>query len=204
MSNEVFQIDRIVKVRPATIRKVYQKLLSYGVRVYFYHGTKNTKKANDVFMKLIAIDMDGTLLSSDGSISDENLQAILEVKKQGHHIAICSGRYHDDILHILKPYKLHLPIISGNGSSIYDNGFLKQLFLDKQTVLEIINALRQYEIPVELYTDQGIFMEKDTKSFLYNEIDELAKSSSAIDKDYIGVPSILNNPHIANLNHSST
>lgn len=80
-------------------------------------------------MKLIAIDMDGTLLSSDGSISDENLQAILEVKKQGHHIAICSGRYHDDILHILKPYKLHLPIISGNGSSIYDNGFLKQLFL---------------------------------------------------------------------------
>ncbi|MEK4874898.1 Cof-type HAD-IIB family hydrolase [Bacillus sp. FSL W8-0102] len=135
-------------------------------------------------MKLIAIDMDGTLLSSDGSISDENLQAILEVKKQGHHIAICSGRYHDDILHILKPYKLHLPIISGNGSSIYDNGFLKQLFLDKQTVLEIINALRQYEIPVELYTDQGIFMEKDTKSFLNNEIDELAKSSPAIDKDY--------------------
>ena len=33
-------------------------------------------------MKLIAIDMDGTLLSSDGRISEENQRAIIEVLKK--------------------------------------------------------------------------------------------------------------------------
>ena len=43
-------------------------------------------------MKLIALDMDGTLLSSNLEISKENLQAIQTAQEAGHIVMICSGR----------------------------------------------------------------------------------------------------------------
>lgn len=161
-------------------------------------------------MKLIAIDMDGTLLSSNGSISKENLQALDNVLKHGHYVAICSGRHHDDIVQILQTHGVETSIISGNGSSIFHKEFLKQLFLSEQTVLEIIDMLHQNEIPVELYTDQGIFMEERTKISLIKEIDKLAETSPSSDidtyKHFLNVAVSQNNitfiHHIRDLNLS--
>lgn len=42
--------------------------------------------------KLVALDMDGTLLSSDGTISQENKAAISAARKQGVSIVLASGR----------------------------------------------------------------------------------------------------------------
>lgn len=43
-------------------------------------------------IKLIAIDLDGTLLSSDGTISKENLEALQYAHQSGVKIVICTGR----------------------------------------------------------------------------------------------------------------
>ncbi|EAR57334.1 hypothetical protein SKA34_06240 [Photobacterium sp. SKA34] len=42
--------------------------------------------------KLVALDMDGTLLSSDGTISQENKAAISAAREQGVSIVLASGR----------------------------------------------------------------------------------------------------------------
>lgn len=42
--------------------------------------------------KLIAIDLDGTLLNSYGEISDENKKAIKMAKEKGVEIVLTSGR----------------------------------------------------------------------------------------------------------------
>lgn len=42
--------------------------------------------------KLIALDMDGTLLNSDGVISEKNKQAITAARKQGVYVVLASGR----------------------------------------------------------------------------------------------------------------
>lgn len=42
--------------------------------------------------KLIALDMDGTLLNSDKKISERNCQAIIAAKKQGVNVVLASGR----------------------------------------------------------------------------------------------------------------
>ena len=73
-------------------------------------------------IKLIAIDLDGTLLNSDKKIPDENVKAIQEAAKAGVKIVLCTGRPKSGIL----PYfeRLGLTdeeyIIMNNGCSIYN------------------------------------------------------------------------------------
>lgn len=43
-------------------------------------------------IKLIAIDLDGTLLDSDHNISAENLLAIKEAKEAGIKVVLCTGQ----------------------------------------------------------------------------------------------------------------
>lgn len=46
-------------------------------------------------IKLISIDLDGTLLSPDGLISKRNKEAILKAQSQGIEVVIATGRSYD-------------------------------------------------------------------------------------------------------------
>ena len=48
--------------------------------------------------KILAMDLDGTLLNSQAKISDENLMAIKELNKRGIFCVPCSGRTLDEIM----------------------------------------------------------------------------------------------------------
>ena len=48
-------------------------------------------------IKLIAMDMDGTLLNSKQQVSPGNAAALQRAHEQGVHLAICSGRPVGDI-----------------------------------------------------------------------------------------------------------
>ena len=52
--------------------------------------------------KLIAIDLDGTLLNSYGEISDENKDAIKQAKQKGIEIVLASGRMSSSVINIAK------------------------------------------------------------------------------------------------------
>ena len=43
-------------------------------------------------IRLAAIDMDGTLLSPDGTVSPANQAAIRALKNQGAEVVVCTGR----------------------------------------------------------------------------------------------------------------
>lgn len=52
--------------------------------------------ANDLPIRLIALDMDGTLLNEEGEIPQENIHALFAARDKGIHLAICSGRLPGD------------------------------------------------------------------------------------------------------------
>ncbi len=74
--------------------------------------------------RLLCVDLDETLLNTDKSISEENLEAIKELAKQGHFFAFASGRPVQSCLPIAEKYGFDLLegfyIISYNGALIYD------------------------------------------------------------------------------------
>jgi hydroxymethylpyrimidine pyrophosphatase-like HAD family hydrolase len=70
--------------------------------------------------KLIAIDMDGTLLNSDGRVSLRNLAALKFAAGSGVEVVIATGRRHCYAMRVLRP--LHLDpesaLVSSNGTVI--------------------------------------------------------------------------------------
>lgn len=70
---------------------------------------------------LIAIDSDGTLRHSDGSISDRTKKIIEKLVKKGNIITICTARPRYHTLKISEEVGINRFLISSNGTEVYDN-----------------------------------------------------------------------------------
>jgi hypothetical protein len=70
--------------------------------------------------RLIAIDMDGTLLHTDGHVSEHNLAAIREAEAHGIEVVIATGRRHCYAMRVLRQldWPTHTALISSNGTVI--------------------------------------------------------------------------------------
>ena len=70
--------------------------------------------------KLVAIDLDGTLLNSYGTVTEYTKQTIKKCIQNGIEIVLASGRPNDSIEAIAKEIGATNYFISGNGALIYD------------------------------------------------------------------------------------
>ncbi|TWI58955.1 Cof-type HAD-IIB family hydrolase [Halalkalibacter nanhaiisediminis] len=110
-------------------------------------------------MKLIAIDMDGTLLSDARQVTLENAKAVKEAQEQGITVVVATGRDEREARKPLREAGLTLPVISVNGAETRDEngGVLANFPLEKQEVFNIINILREHDVYLELYTNHGAY-----------------------------------------------
>jgi len=73
-------------------------------------------------IRLIAIDMDGTLLNSQGIITQRTGDILRKAKDEGIIVSICTGRFLENVSMMLHDAGLDVPIISLNGCVIEVNG----------------------------------------------------------------------------------
>ncbi|WP_110927899.1 Cof-type HAD-IIB family hydrolase [Bacillus massiliglaciei] len=71
-------------------------------------------------IKMVALDMDGTLLNEKGEISDENKKAIRLAKQKGVDVVLSTGRSYSRCSDHAKALELDSYLITVNGSEIYD------------------------------------------------------------------------------------
>ena len=69
---------------------------------------------------LLASDMDGTLIGTDGRISEENKQALADFTARGGHFAIATGRTPSNAAPFLTDLAINTPCIFYNGAMLYD------------------------------------------------------------------------------------
>ena len=67
-------------------------------------------------IRLLALDLDGTLLDSRGQISERNRIAIDNAREQGVHVALVTGRRFRDSRPVALELGLDIPLISHNGA----------------------------------------------------------------------------------------
>lgn len=109
--------------------------------------------------KLIAIDLDGTLLNSNGEISRENKLALRKIKELGVEIVLTSGRMSSSIKAIAEEIGANNYFISGNGTIIYDikeNKVIYDKSLPKEKALKIIKTCENNSIFCSVNTEQSI------------------------------------------------
>lgn len=119
--------------------------------------------------KLIAIDLDGTLLDTYGQASNENKEAITKALQKGVEVVLTSGRGPASVKNLAHDIGADNYVICGNGAVVYnlkENKIIYQNFLDKKKVLQLINICEENSIYYSVYTEDSII----TKSLNYNTL----------------------------------
>ena len=117
--------------------------------------------------KIVAVDLDGTMLNSYGIVTENTKNEIKKVIENGTDVIIASGRPVDSIKTIAQEIGSKNYFIAGNGSIIYDiqnQEIIYEKFLSKEKVLEIIKICEENSISYNVYTENTII----AKSLKYN------------------------------------
>ncbi len=69
--------------------------------------------------KMIAIDLDGTLLNQESQLSEYTISTIKKVRKQGHLVLIATGRPYRMAETFYQQLELDTPMINFNGSLVH-------------------------------------------------------------------------------------
>lgn len=119
--------------------------------------------------KLIAIDLDGTLLDTYGQASDKNCEAIKQAMTKGVEVVLTTGRSPDSVKNLAEETGANHYIICGNGAIVYDlrkQETIYQNLLDKKKVLQLIQICEENSIYYSVYTENTII----TKTLNYNTL----------------------------------
>jgi Cof subfamily protein (haloacid dehalogenase superfamily) len=134
-------------------------------------------------MKLIATDLDGTLLSKDHEISKENINALQQAAKNGIEVVVATGRAYFDARSICEKFGLYTHLITYNGAAIHskEGQSISSLTMDKDDVKHAVNWLAQRDYYYEVSTDQNIYIPSNGKEILQQEVDGLKGTKFELD-----------------------
>lgn len=149
-------------------------LWTYPLERYVIQINKPKKKK---VIRYIASDLDGTLISSDNEVSEENLDAIDRMHNAGVRFIVLTGRTLYEVPLELRHNDSIDYIIYSNGVGIWDRkrGLLKNNFIDDEKAKKIFEILREYETFTEIYSGGRPYVDAskfDSEHFLYYKIDK--------------------------------
>ena len=99
--------------------------------------------------KMIAVDLDGTLLNGESKLSDFTKDTIKQISKKGHHVVIATGRPYRMAKDFYDQLELETPMINFNGSLTHLPGKVwaheKCLTVDKKYLLDMVQRKEEIE-----------------------------------------------------------
>lgn len=110
-------------------------------------------------IKLIALDIDGTLLDDNGNISNNTVSKIKELIDRGIYIVLATGRTHKSAQNIMNMMEINVPIISYNGAKI-TLPTVKDIFHSKMSVkdaLKIIEYAEDHNVYLKVYINDVLY-----------------------------------------------
>jgi hypothetical protein len=107
-------------------------------------------------IRLIALDLDGTVLDSDGRIPEANRSAIARAIAGGVEVAIATGRRYDFALPILEALPAPLTLILSNGAIVksHDGRTLMQRLLPREAARDVLARTRAHRPGAALIFDR--------------------------------------------------
>lgn len=115
-------------------------------------------------IKMLAIDLDGTLLSTaDSALSQRNRQAILACIDKGILVAVATGRMRHRLPEAFLSIEGVRYLITSNGAAVVDLEEDKILFNDPlpaETVREVVALLEDHRLYYELYHQGYAYMDQ--------------------------------------------
>lgn len=127
-----------------------------------------------MLIRLIASDMDGTLLDEHSEVPPETYDLVLALREKGVHFAASSGRRFDRLCQFFAPVRDKMDFVAANGAQVYVDGEL----VDREVFSHL--GIRRLAKTVGKFESLHMALFDDEKSFLLDDEDKFVRE---IDKD---------------------
>lgn len=122
--------------------------------------------------KLVAIDLDGTLLKNDGTISKANIEAIELAKKKGVKVVLATGRPINGIKNYLRQLNLFEDdyVIAFNGALVQttrDEKIIGKKGLEISDLYKIYDLSKKLNVNIHIHTENECITPKISKYSLF-------------------------------------
>jgi Cof subfamily protein (haloacid dehalogenase superfamily) len=116
--------------------------------------------------RVIALDLDGTLLNSAKQILPESITALQQATARGIKVVLATGRHHSAIHPIYQALSLETPAICCNGAYLYD--YQQQTVLAGEPMSQaqancVLDLIEEAKIDALLYADDSMFYQTPTR-----------------------------------------
>ena len=131
-------------------------------------------------IKLIALDLDGTLLNSDKQLSEENAAALLKAAGEGIEIVPATGRFYKGMPSVIRDLPYVNYVISVNGAGVYDIKNNKTVCSDEipfERAVQVMEFLDGIDVIYDCYQDGWGWM---TEEF-YNKAEQYAANIHSLE-----------------------
>lgn len=115
-------------------------------------------------VKLIAIDLDGTLLADDGTVPPQNIQAIRQVMALDVLVVLATGKTRGSAISIIEQLDLYTPGVYCQGLVVHrgDGSVWMEKMLDRETAAAAITFAEHHQLPQHAYCGARILTPTDT------------------------------------------
>ena len=109
-------------------------------------------------IKLIASDMDGTLLNDKHQISKENVEAIKKAEEAGITFAISTGREYDTVKPLLEENHIKCQCVLMNGAEYRDEegNIIETINIENHIAKKIIEMMEEKKLTARIFTNEGV------------------------------------------------
>ncbi|QAY66728.1 Cof-type HAD-IIB family hydrolase [Paenibacillus protaetiae] len=133
--------------------------------------------------KLIAIDVDDTLLRDDLSVSEQQKQALAGAIQRGVTVTLATGRMFASAQKIARQIELNVPIITYQGAlvkTLLDGKVLYERYVPQDAAKELFAFTEQRGLHLQLYTDDILYAKEHN--------DKIKKYSTLTNIPYVVEP----------------
>lgn len=125
-------------------------------------------------LKLIASDMDGTMLDANECVPDGTYELILRLREEGIRFAATSGRRFDTLCELFEPIVDCMDFVASNGAQVIVEGELVDLEVFSHA------AVKRLARVVDLFDTMHLALFDETRSYL---LDDEARFEREVDKN---------------------
>lgn len=121
-------------------------------------------------IRLLAIDMDGTLFNSDSEVSPANRQAIAKAMAAGMEVVIATGKPYGGVAPLVRELGLSAPQITLNGGAVVRPQTREITFGQTMTAGQyqaVLAHLTERDVPCVVYTAEQLYCREWTREIDY-------------------------------------
>ena len=134
------------------------------IKIILISPINSKRKYADIMenkIRLIATDLDFTLLNADKEVSERNRRALELAAEKGIHIVPATGRFYGGMPECIKSMDFIRYIISINGACVFDLKEDKEIFkaeIPKETAVDFIEFTENYPVAFDCYMNNVSYM----------------------------------------------